>query len=299
MSYYHYTNGSRLGSILKDGIIKTSKILLDKKEKPATWLTKSPEWDLACNVGIVKNTKELAVEQDYLSDEVRIETADYDYMKKEIGMCRILINESLPVISWAKFRYVSGVEWTSYYVIDECSRTSGSPVDKWICTFSEIPKKYWEGIEMFVDDQWVKWDKKISIEKFIDICLSCNGNQEIHNLISDENIKDNEVWNHKISKEHCQKQIDFMNAYRDEIAEFWEANKHKKGFIAVHVTDDYKLYDCGLIFKERRVKKSTFYPILWKSRTENIALVHFFWEATFTQYRMAFAYGKITEIKYS
>jgi hypothetical protein len=177
MSYYHYTNGCHLAKIVNEGRIRTSKKCLDKKERPAAWLTKSPVWDLACNVGIVKNTKELAVEQDYLSDEVRIDTADYDYMKKEIGMCRILINESLPVISWAKFRYVSGIEWTSYYVIDECSRTSGSPVDKWICTFSGIPKKYWEGIEMYVDDQWVKWDEKMPIQEFVDLCLSCNGKQ--------------------------------------------------------------------------------------------------------------------------
>jgi len=289
MSYYHYTKGSHLGSIVKDGMIKTTKIAFEKGEKPAAWLTKSPEWDVACNAGIVKNTKEIAVEQDYLSDEVEIETADNDYMKKEIGMCRILINESLPVISWAKFRYLSGITWTSYYVVDECSKNT-SPVGKWMCTFSGIPRKYWEGIEMYVDDQWVRWDEKISIEEFIDICLSCNGNQERHSLKSDENIKDTEIWNHKISKEHCQKQIDFMNAYRDDIAEFWEANKHKEGFIAVHVTDDYKLYDCGLIFKEKRVRKSTFYPSLWKSKTNTFALVHFFWEATFTQYRMAVGY---------
>ena len=122
MSYYHYTKGCHLAKIVNGGIIRTSKSSLDEKEKPAAWLTISPEWDVACNVGIVKSTKEIAVEQDYLSDEVEIETADNDYMKKEIGMCRILINENLPVISWAKFRYVSGITWTSYYIIDENSR---------------------------------------------------------------------------------------------------------------------------------------------------------------------------------
>ncbi len=174
MSYYHYTNGCHLPSIVKEGMIRTTNIGCEKKERPAAWLTKSPEWDLACNVGIVKNTKKLADEQDYLNEEVRIETADYDYMKKEIGMCRILISESLPVIPWAKFRYVSGIEWTSYYVIDECSRTSGSPVDKWLCTFSGIPSKFWEGIEMFVDDQWVRWDEKMPIKAFVKLCLSSN-----------------------------------------------------------------------------------------------------------------------------
>src|ERR1035437_1943621 len=299
MSYYHYTKGCHLPSILKDGMIKTTNKGCEKKQKPAAWLTKSPVRYAACRFGKVLNYQELVVGQIYSSDSVDWIIVNNDCMKKEVGMCRILISEDLPTISWAKYKHVSGISEQLYYAIESHSRSKGNPTDQWLCTFNPIPKKYWEGIEMFVDGQWVKWDEKISIEKFIDICLSCIGNQEIPNLKSDENIKDNEAWSHQISKEHCQKQIDFMNVYRDEIAEFWEANKHKKGFIAVHVTDDYKLYDCGLIFKERRVEKSTFYPILWKSRTENIALVHFFWEATFTQYRMAFAYGKIMEIKYS
>ncbi|MCB8999341.1 MAG: hypothetical protein H6540_04635 [Bacteroidales bacterium] len=177
MSYYHYTNGCHLAKIVNEGLIRTSKMFLDEKVKPAAWLTKSPEWDIACNVGIVKNTKKLAVLQDYFFDEVEIETVDTDYMKKKIGMCRILINKRLPVISWAKFRYVSGIKWTSYYIIDENSKYT-SPVEKWICTFSGIPRKYWEGIEMYVDDQWVRWDEVTPIEEFVDVCLSRNRKQE-------------------------------------------------------------------------------------------------------------------------
>jgi hypothetical protein len=296
MSNYHYTKACHLPSILKDGIIKTSKNFLDRNEKPATWLTKSPEWDVACNIGKVLNADDFISGHYYSTDQIDLVPVNNEYMKNKIGMCRILVSEDLQTISWAKFRYVSGISESSYTLLDRHCRNIGSPVEQWLCTFRNIPSKYWEGIEMFVDDQWVKWDEKISIEKFIDLCLSCNGNYGDHCTISNqsykisENQKDRKLRSNGISKEDCQKQIDFMNAYRDDIAVFWEANKHRKGYIAVHVTDDYKLYDCGLIFKEKRVKKSTFYPSLWKSRTENFALVHFFWEATFTQYRMAFAY---------
>jgi hypothetical protein len=284
MSIYHYTNGCHLAKIVNEGLIRTSKKFLDKKQKPAAWLTKSPEWDVACNVGIVKDTKKLAVEQDYFFDEVEIKIVDNDYMKKEIGMCRILINESLPVVSWAKFRYVSGIEWNSYYVIDECSKNSGSPVDKWICTFSGIPRKYWEAIEMFVDDQWVRWDEKLPIQEFVDLCLSCNGKQITQ-----------EVKINGFPKEHCQNQVDFMKRHNEEIAKLWEANKHKKGYIKIYVTPDYQPYPCGFEFIERRIKKSTFKP-LWKSETETYALVHFLWEATFTQYKAALAYNKETDM---
>jgi hypothetical protein len=174
MSYYHYTKGCHLQSIVKEGMIRTSKNLLDKKEKPAAWLTKSPKWDVACNIGIVTNMHELAVGQVYSDDEVDMVTATVDYMKKEIGMCRILISDKLPTISWAKFKYASGISESMYYALDSYSRSNGSPVSEWLCTFSRIPSKYWEGIEMYVDDQWVRWDGEMPIVEFVAICLSCN-----------------------------------------------------------------------------------------------------------------------------
>lgn len=276
MNYYHYTNGCQLAKIVNERIIRTSKSSLDEKEKPAAWLTKSPEWDVACNVEIVKNTKELAVEQDYFSDKVETKTATNDYMKKEIGMCRILINESLPVISWAKFRYVSGITWTSYYIIDENSRHT-SPVNQWYCKFAGIPSRYWEGIEMFVDDQWVRWDEKMSIQDFVDLCLSCNGKQP----------KEEELIN-GFPKIHAQSQIDFIEHYHDEIREVWEANKDKKGYIEVYVAPNYKPFPSGFEFIEKRIKKSIFKPLI-ESETDTYALVHFYWQATYTQYKMAVA----------
>lgn len=279
MSYYHYTKGCHLAKIVNEGIIRTSKNSLDEKEKPAAWLTKSPEWEIACNVGIVKNTKELAVEQDYYSDEVEIETVSNDYMKKEIGMCRILIKESLPVISWEKFRYVSGITWASYYIIDETSRYT-SPVNQWYCKFAGIPSRYWEGIEMYVDNQWVRWDETMDIQEFVDLCLSCNGKQEVE-----------EEMINGFPKTHAKSQVDFMEKYHDEIVELWEANKHKKGYIQIYITPDYKPYPNGFEFIEKRVRKSSFKP-LRESQTNSYALVHFLWEATFTQYKMAVAYEK-------
>jgi hypothetical protein len=91
-------------------------------------------------------------------------------------MCRILISETLPTISWAKFKHKSNISERTFNAIDSYSRSIGCPVDKWLCTFYPIPKKYWEGIEMYVDNEWVKWDGKTPIEKFVEICLSCNNN---------------------------------------------------------------------------------------------------------------------------
>jgi len=176
MSYYHYTKGCYLGSIVKDGIIMPSTALVEKKEKPAVWLSKNPEWEIACNIGIIINGENLIEGQSYSLDEIDSVTATNDYMKKEIGMCRILISETLPTISWAKFKYISGISEIVYNAIDRYSKNIGCPVDQWLCTFIPISKEHWEGIEMFVDDKWIRWDEKISIEKFIEVCLSCNKN---------------------------------------------------------------------------------------------------------------------------
>ena len=171
---YHYTKGCVLGKIVHDGFIKRSTACIEKREKPAVWLTRSPEWEVACNIGQVVNHENLEYGQVYSSDEVETITVNNDYMRCKIGMCRIIINEELPVTSWAKFKYVSGISERMYYALDAYSRSVGSPVGKWGCRFSDIPEKYWEGIEMLAGDKWVRWDEKMPIEDFIQLCLSCN-----------------------------------------------------------------------------------------------------------------------------
>jgi hypothetical protein len=280
MSYYHYTKGCHLANIVKDGFIKTTNAGCEKRERPAAWLTKSTVWESACNIGKILNHENLIPGKVYSSNEIQSVTVSDDYMKKEVGMCRILISETLPVISFAKFKYVSKISEFSYSALDSFSRSIGCPVDKWICTFNSIPKKYWEGIEMYVDDQWVRWDGLMPIQDFVNLCLSCNGKQ----VVEEELING-------FPKEHCLAQIDFIKTHYNEIIQFWQANKDKKGYIEIFITPDYKPYPGGFRFIEKRVQKSTFRPFS-VFEGESLALVRFLWEATFTQYRMGIAYSE-------
>lgn len=287
MSYYHYTKGSHLGNIVKEGKIRTTNIRLDKNEKPAAWLTKSPEWEVACNIGIITNPDNLKVGQIYSSKEVKMVTATNEYMRKEIGMCRILISEELPVISWAKFKYVSGISERLFNNLDRISRSEGSPVNQWLCTFNEIPKKYWEGVEMLVGDDWIRWDGSISIDKFYDLCMSCNGSDTYATIATKPQYP-----------EHYYKEAKFITEHLNKIVELWVANKHKKGYIQIYIKPNYEPYDCGFEFIERGINKSKFI-VLKNSNWDNYALVHFLWEATHTQFRAAIAYDPESGLNFS
>lgn len=100
--------------------------------------------------------------------------------------------------------------------------------------------------------------------------------------------KKDEVLINGCPKSHALSQIKYIEEHRDEIIKFWEANKHKKGYVEIYISPDYKTYSCGFEFIEKQVRESSFKP-LWHSDTETYALVHFLWEATFTQYKMALA----------
>ena len=376
MSYYHYTNGLRLPSIVKDGIIKANRISYETNEKPTVWLTQSPKWDFACNVGVQINHN-LEIEKIHESKQGGMVTATTDYMRAELGMCRIEVSENLPTSTWSEYKYLDCIPENIYDSFnDYYSRILGYSTDQWLCASNSIPKQYWNGIEMLAANQWVKWDEKISIEEFVQFCLSCNdkaysdkkfeqlaimdeyhtartvieaykdsivsfwitnkikeGHVEIHLDKNDRLIEDGiKHVKKRIPKHYFQilersvtntyvlinfiggstisqvkvavpyknddvyqqyvKEADFMKKYYDEIVKYWEANKHKKGYIEIYITPDYKPYKCGFKFIEKRIDKSKF-MITSSSKTDTYAHVHFLWEKTFTQYKVAMAYEKV------
>lgn len=273
MSYYHYTKGCHLPSIVGEGIIRTTNEGIEKNEQPAVWLTKSPEWESECNIGLIANPTKIINGYMMLS-KANIITATDEYMRKEVGMCRILISEKIPTITWAKYKHVSGISEKTYNSLDKTCRKNGSPVDEWLCTFSAIPKKYWEGIEMYVVDHWVRWDEKIPIREFIDLCLSCNGGKDKRMLVPASTAN------------YVRVQLKFIETHYKKIIDFWKINKHKNGHVLVFVPSDYGSYKCSFLETGRPIQKSNF-KILQKSATNNYAYVEFEWAATSTKCYLA------------
>ncbi len=378
MSYYHYTNGLRLPSIVKDGVIQTTTISNELNEKPALWLTKSPVWDIACNARVDVNDN-LEIVKIHESKKGGMLSATTDYMKNQIGMCRIIINKPLQTNTWAEYKFLGHISEKVYdFFNDYFLHLQGYLTKDWFFTSNPISRVNWDGIEMFAGNEWVKWDEKISIEEFVQLCLSSNDKaysgkkfeqldliDEYHTartvieaykdeLISfwiTKNIKEGHIEVHldkndrliedgikhvkkRIPKQYFQildrsftntyvlinfiggstisqvkvavpykndevyqqyvKEAEFMKKHYNEIVGFWEANKNKKGYIEIYITPDYKPYKCGFKFINKRIDKSKF-RITSTSKTDTYALVHFLWEKTFTQYKMAMAYEKVLD----
>ncbi len=277
MIHYHYTKGCLLPSIVRDGIIKASKENLDKQERPVVWLSKSPHWEVACNKGKVLYGNIFNCTASHPKDIFNSITVNNDYMKREVGMCRILISETVPLVSWDRYKYAGNIPESVYEAIDSYSRSIGSPVDKWFCSFNPIPNDYWVGIEMFVNDKWVKWEKMIPIEDFVELCLKCNGKQK-----SDDNSI-HPTW------DVLERQTEFINRWTENLISLWQSNKHIKGYIEAYVNPDYSLYDFGFVYIEKRVNHSSF-EILRKSETNHYALVHFHWGENNTHIKIAIPY---------
>lgn len=278
MSYYHYTTGSHLAKIVKDGIIHTHRTLSYIFKKPVVWLTKSPQWDIARNVVISIENDDFGLGNTDSSTGLDYYIVSNDYMRKECGMCRIVVNENLPTTIWANYRHACQISDLHYNNIDKVSRELGSLTDLWLCSFIPITRYYWEGIEIFVGNEWIKWDEKISIERFLDLCMSCNGNNEFKSIAIEDDISEAEY-----------KQLEFFISYEKEIIAFWEAHKHKTGYVQILINPEYELIDDSFLFVEKQFDKSKFLNN-YESESNNYAYVQFLWQSDYTKYKAALAY---------
>lgn len=141
---WHYTTLDRLQSIMEDGVIRFATELIHKKEKPAVWVSSNPFWEYTANKGILKNGI--------------IRTATLEEMIHIAGgLARIQILDTLQVISWAKFKYVSGIPEWLYYRLQEIGYESGANPTEWFVSFKPITEEFWGKIEVNRGDKWERY----------------------------------------------------------------------------------------------------------------------------------------------
>ena len=278
MSYYHYTNGLRLPSIVKDGVIKTTTISNELNEIPAVWLSKSPVWDIACNARVDINDN-LEIVKIHESKKGGMLSATNDYMKDQIGMCRIIINEPLLTSTWAEYKYLGHIPEKVYDSFnDYFLRIQGYLTNDWFCTSNPISRESWEDIEMFAGNQWVKWDEKISIEEFVQRCLGCNDIAYSGKKFEPLAIMD---------EYHTARGV--IEAYQDEIISFWITNNIKEGHIEVHLDENDRLLEDGIKHVKKRIPKH-YFQILERSFTNTYVLINFIGGSTLSQTKVAVPY---------
>lgn len=144
MNLYHYTKAVHLIRIVKDGYIKRATAFIGKNETPAVHLTYSPEW-----------------EPTVWSD------SKGDINKIAGGKARIIVKDTIKVVTWDKFKYVSGTSTAFYDSLTKTAKERNSPIDQWRQYFGKITKENWLGIEIYNNDQWIRWDGIIPIEDFV------------------------------------------------------------------------------------------------------------------------------------
>lgn len=279
MIYFHYTKAHHLPSIVKESKIRTTLISNEKNEKPAVWLTKSTEWDNACNAGVVTNAHELVGGKINQNNEIKTESLSFSEMKSIFGVCRIKISERLPLTTWAKYKHLGGVSEQFYDRFDKISREVGSPTNLWACSFSPISSDYFESIEMMVGNEWVAWDGTNPIEEFVELCHSCNTKITLPvNALTK-------------APDFVYRQIDFFKKHENDIIRLWEENKHKIGYLKITVMGDYDTMFSK--FVEGKFWKKNFLNLI-ESKSRNYAYVQFNWVATNTSYKACLAYEPAT-----
>lgn len=264
MNNYHYTKAMHLPSIINEGMIRTTLITRSKKERRATWLTKSEEWEVCCSAGCIDPSN---------GTSIRISNEE---MRDTFGMCRIKISDSLPTTSWQKYKYVGKVSEMDYECFTHYSESVGGKPYKWNCSFAPIPEKYFESVEMLVGDEWMIWDKSVSIEVFVDLCHSCN---------AEESIPEGEKYSMEVLS-----QLSFLQNNEGEIIEEWEKHKGENGYLEILVDETYQSFRSK--FQRKNFQKSSFVKPIDKQGFCYMYL-NILWSGTHTEYKAAIAYDPI------
>ncbi len=264
MNNYHYTKAIHLPSIINEGLIRTTLITNSKKERRAAWLTKSEEWEVCCSASSINPSN---------GPSMRLNNEE---MRDMFGMCRIKISDSLPTISWQKFKYVGKVSEMDYECFTYYTESVGGKPYKWNCSFAPIPEKYFESIEMLVGDEWMVWDKSVSIEVFVDLCHSCNAEASVPEV--------------QPCTMEVLSQFSFLQNNEAEIIEEWEKHRGVKGYLEILVGEDYNSFSS--IFRTKGFKQSSFPKSVDKEGFVYLYL-NILWSASQTMYKAALAYNPI------
>ena len=156
LRFFHYTSPTYLPAIIKAGYIKFATAGIDKKEKPAVWLSTNPVWEhTATKIGMINGIPtQMTMEQQY----------------KLVGLARIEVQRLDDFVSWKKFRHVSGVTEQSFLFMERLGKMKDANPDEWWAYFKVIERKDWLAVEVWDGKEWVSADNIVEgIKNLFDV----------------------------------------------------------------------------------------------------------------------------------
>ena len=140
LKLWHYTAELRINEIIESGVIKLATKYLEKRERPAVWLSSNPVWE---------NTATKMV-----NDGFNLRQLSLEEMKIHFGLARIEVIPKDSYITWGKYKYDSGISARFYGMLEsEGLRKQANPKE-WYASFEPILKHEWLSIEIWKNNKW-------------------------------------------------------------------------------------------------------------------------------------------------
>lgn len=151
---YHYTTYKQLKLILSDNVLKLSEF--EKKQgdrHPAVWFSANPFWEPTATkiMGTIFGQKPMTKEEQH----------------KHFGCARISIYYEKDLITWAKYKHVSGLKEDYLDRMELAGEVKGANPDDWFASFTPVKRDKWVDIEVWTGDKWIMFNesaKKITRE---------------------------------------------------------------------------------------------------------------------------------------
>lgn len=148
MRVWHYTVGSCLRSIWKDGVIKPATAFVPKYERPVVWFSLSESWEPSANKGVIKNGRNRG-----------LTTAETERLAG--GLFRIGVSVDTAPLDWQTIRRTSGMASLHADALEKIALNNGEDLDKWRGTYEPVAKKLWLAVEGFQNGAWAPVDCNI------------------------------------------------------------------------------------------------------------------------------------------
>lgn len=141
LRFFHYTSPSYLPSIIRSGYIKLATAGIDKKEKPAVWLSTNTVWEhTATKIGVINGVPtQMTKEQQH----------------RLVGLARIEVKRLEGFVSWTEFGNASGVSKQSFEFMETLGCLKGADPSEWWAYFEPIRVKDWLAVEVWDGRKWV------------------------------------------------------------------------------------------------------------------------------------------------